>query len=79
MSASTLSRSCSREAQTTVYRGRDAVGAIWPRGRQWLARDDRGRRIGAFPTRMAAFSAVLRREADRDARFFEGRSGSSRP
>jgi hypothetical protein len=44
-----------------VYRGRDAVGAISQRGRQWLALDIDGRKIGAFPTRLAAFSAVLRK------------------
>ena len=47
--------------EQTVYRGRDAVGAISQRGQEWLALDINGRRIGSFPTRLSAFSAVLRK------------------
>jgi hypothetical protein len=49
------------DADTLVYRGRNAVGAISQRGREWLALDIDGRKIGRFPTRLAAFSAVLRK------------------
>jgi hypothetical protein len=47
-------------ADTLVYRGRAAVGAISQRGREWLALDVDGRKIGDFQTRLAAVSAVLR-------------------
>jgi hypothetical protein len=50
-----------RETDQIVYRGRDAVGAISQRGREWLALDIDGRKIGSFPTRLSAFSAVLRK------------------
>jgi hypothetical protein len=43
-----------------VYRGRDAIGAISQLGRQWLAFDIDGRKIGSFGSRLAAFAAVLR-------------------
>jgi hypothetical protein len=43
-----------------VYRGRDAVGAISQRGREWLALDIDGRKIGGFGSRLEAFAAVLR-------------------
>jgi hypothetical protein len=51
--------------EQTVYRGRDAVGAICQHGRQWLAFDIDGRKIGSFPTRLGAFSAVLRKRGGR--------------
>jgi hypothetical protein len=60
MSARTSALLVTRETDQIVYKGRDAVGAISQRGRQWLALDIDGRKIGSFGSRLAAFAAVLR-------------------
>jgi hypothetical protein len=49
------------DSNTIVYMGRDAVGSISQRGRHWHAFDINGRKIGEFPTRLAAFAGVLRK------------------
>jgi len=54
-------KSSPSQSNQVVYSGREAVGVISQRGREWLALDIDGRRIGRFPTRLAAFAAVLRK------------------